>query len=181
MLSDAGRKSCPGLVVKVNGELELLLSDVPNALPKGLGFLGLEEGADPRPNPLRAPKFRSALAEGRSSSISSSSDERLLGPASFLVEVTTADSVAPGTTLGTGMDGGLEGKLLLVTGSNAVLLSLVGTPVKVALTETVVPVTSGATTSGLVDAFLFKPGNDSLTGVGIDGREQDTVPSGTVG
>jgi hypothetical protein len=111
MLSDAGRKSCPGLVVKVNGEPEDLLSDVPNVPPKGFEFLGLEEGADPRPNPPRAPKLRSALA-GDSSSISSSSDERLLDPASFLVEVITADSVDPGTILG--IDGGLEGKLLLV-------------------------------------------------------------------
>jgi hypothetical protein len=173
MLSDAGRKSCPGLVVKVNGEPEDLLSDVPNVPPKGLEFLGLEEGTDPRPNPPRAPKLRSALAEGDSSSISSSSDERLVGPTSFLVEVITADSVGPGTILGT--DGGLEGKLLLVTGSNAVLLSVVDMPVDVAPKETVVPVTSDATTSGL-DTLLFKPGDDSLTGVGIDGTELDMVP-----
>jgi hypothetical protein len=38
MLSDAGWKSCPGLVVKVNGVPELLLSDVPKEAPKGLDF-----------------------------------------------------------------------------------------------------------------------------------------------
>jgi hypothetical protein len=178
MLSDAGRKSCPGLVVKVNGEPEDLPSDVANVLPKGLDFLGLEEVADPRPNPPRAPKLRSASAEGDSSSISSSSDERLLGLASFLVREITADSVGPGTILG--MDGGLEGKLLLVTGSNAVLLSVVDTPVEVALRETGAPVTSDATTSDL-DTFLFRAGDDSLRGVGIDGIELDTLPSGTVG
>ena len=178
MLSDAGRKSCPGLVVKVNGEPEDLLSDVPNVLPKGLDFLGLEEGVDPRPNPPRAPKLRSAFAEGDSSSISSSSNKRLLGPKSFLVEVIAADSVGPVTILGA--DGVLEGKVLLVIGRNAVLLSVVDTPVEVALTETVVPVTSDATTSGL-DKFVFKLGDDSLTGVGIDSMELDTVLSGTVG
>jgi hypothetical protein len=38
MLSEAGRKSCPGLVVKVNGVPELLFSDVPKEVPKGFDF-----------------------------------------------------------------------------------------------------------------------------------------------
>uniref|UniRef100_A0A0A9F948 Uncharacterized protein n=1 Tax=Arundo donax TaxID=35708 RepID=A0A0A9F948_ARUDO len=41
-------------------------------------------------------------------------------------------------------------------------------------------VTSGVTTSDL-ETFLLKPVNESLTGVGIDGKELDTVPSGTDG
>jgi hypothetical protein len=55
------------------------------------------------------------------------------------------------------------------------VLSVVDMPAERALKGVVVPVTSGATTSGL-DTFLFKPGDDSLAGVGIDGMELDTVP-----
>jgi hypothetical protein len=60
------------------------------------------------------------------------------------------------------------------------VLSVVDMPAERAFKGAVVPVTSGATTSGLY-TFLFKPGDDSLAGVGIDGMELDTVPWGTVG
>lgn len=150
------------------------MSEVVNEFPKGLDFGGLEEGTDPRPNPPRAPKLRSELAEGTSSSISSSSDEGLLGPTSFPVEVTTADSADTGTTLGA--ETGIEGKLPLVAGIDEGLPSVIGT-LELVLAETVVPVTSDVTTSGL-DTILFKPVDDSLTGIGIDSRELDMVPSG---
>jgi hypothetical protein len=55
------------------------------------------------------------------------------------------------------------------------VLSVVDMPAERAFKGAVVPVTSGATTSGLY-TFLFKPGDDSLAGVGIDGMELDTVP-----
>jgi hypothetical protein len=93
------------------------------------------------------------------------------------VEVTTADSVAAGTILGA--ERGIEGKLPLVMGGNEGLLSLVGMLVGVTLAEAVVLVDPDVTTSFL-GALLFKLGDDSLTGVGLDGRELDMVPSGTV-
>jgi hypothetical protein len=116
----------------------------------------------------------SALAEGASSSISSSSVE-LFGPTSFPVEV-TPDSAVVGAVLGAGT--GVEGKLAPVVGGDGGLLSVDMT--EAILAGTMVLVTSDESVPGLA-AFLLKPFDKSLTGVEMDCRELDTLSSDTNG
>jgi hypothetical protein len=82
----------------------------------------------------------------------------------------TADSAVVGAVLGA--ETGVEGKLEPVVGGGEGLPSVVD--MTELLAETMVLVTSDVTVSGLA-AFLHKPDDKSLTGVGIDGTELDKL------